>query len=390
MLSSFTFSLAQQPYEFEIRQSGEGFLCETGGDKTGGYNGFGSFGGKCSLYALDYAPVSFRFWLTSNNKNDAKSNYSKVMDIDNDETLHVSFYLSNGETFTSWKAKKQGLVWCVVSSRYFENSTMYFDGNNDWDEAIYMMHQLRKYDIVKVSISDKNNNLLFELDTPNFRSAVTIDAMCKALMEKTGDQGQYGSKIYHEGHLLTNDKTNTPSTVENTTSTVSNSLIQMPSLPSQMTAMQMVMHPFGKLISDVSKYTSLKVMTDLKSLFKDNINYGSGIVYANRKNNKGHNMSYKGVLPDLITCSFKDGRVLAYSFEFLYENEKYSSDVAVKLVRDFEKELKENGIILQEKESGIDMLFLEGKYGKRTIHIRASDYSIIDYWGVCIEINFFD
>ena len=51
----------------------------------------------------------------------------------------------------------------------------------------YVMKQLRKFNITKISINGKI------VSTPNFRSAATIDAMCKTLISKTGDQGQYGS-----------------------------------------------------------------------------------------------------------------------------------------------------------------------------------------------------
>lgn len=65
------------------------------------------------------------------------------------------------------------------------------------------MRQLRKYNIIKFSVNGKITS------TPNFRSAATIDAMCKTLISKTGDQGQYGSINTSSKSPATSSSTNT-------------------------------------------------------------------------------------------------------------------------------------------------------------------------------------
>ena len=57
------------------------------------------------------------------------------------------------------------------------------------NNGAYVMSLLRTYNIVSISIGGTTIN------TPNMRSADTFDAMCKMLISKTGDQGQYGKRL---------------------------------------------------------------------------------------------------------------------------------------------------------------------------------------------------
>lgn len=77
------------------------------------------------------------------------------------------------------------------------------------------MSRLRKVNIVKISVNGKN------LATPNFRSAATIDAMCKKLITKTGDQGQYGTAP--TGSSATSKKTTTNRSSSSSSSNYSSS-----------------------------------------------------------------------------------------------------------------------------------------------------------------------
>ena len=172
------------------------------------------------------------------------------------------------------------------------------------------------------------------------------------------------------------------------------SLINKPLLKPQMSPMQMVMHPFGILKSDVSIYSAQKVADDVQSVFKENVNYDPKyrIVTATRPNNKGHDMSYCGFLSDWMSCCFReDGSVLAYSFEFKFYKDKYSSDFAVSLAQKFVEDLKRENIVLNRINGGRIIEF-EGKHGIRTVSVRVSEGSQIesgDSWGLFIDIRFF-
>lgn len=109
-----------------------------------------------------------------------------------DSGLNAQIYLSNGEVFTTKSLERAGEVW------WFAGDCSSFTSNRKklsdvLSRCSYFMSQLRKYDIQKISVGDGTPDHLMTLMTPGFRSAATTDAMCKALIAKTGDQGQYGT-----------------------------------------------------------------------------------------------------------------------------------------------------------------------------------------------------
>lgn len=104
--------------------------------------------------------------------------------VDEGKTGTMKIYLSNGEILTTTQAKSgSNSFWTNMGAQTIVSSKTNTTTNNGG----YVMQQLRKYNITKIVLDGK------EYATPNFRSAATIDAMCKTLISKTGDQGQYGS-----------------------------------------------------------------------------------------------------------------------------------------------------------------------------------------------------
>lgn len=98
----------------------------------------------------------------------------------------LKLFLSNGEILTGKRQNdtSNSLSFILGSQEFYSSKVSITDNDK---RANYIMRQLRKYNIIKFSVNGKITS------TPNFRSAATIDAMCKTLISKTGDQGQYGS-----------------------------------------------------------------------------------------------------------------------------------------------------------------------------------------------------
>ena len=96
------------------------------------------------------------------------------------KTADVKLYLSNGEILSTTEAIGADL-WIFLGSHTLKSSM-----SNANDKGRYAMGRLREYDITKITVNGK------EYPTPNFRSAVTINAMCKEIISHIGDQGQFG------------------------------------------------------------------------------------------------------------------------------------------------------------------------------------------------------
>lgn len=94
----------------------------------------------------------------------------------------VKIYLSNGEILSTTEAGGGNSLWINFGAQTLKSSM-----SNSNDKGSYAMGRLREYDITKITVNGK------EYPTPNFRSAVTINAMCKEIISNTGDQGQFGN-----------------------------------------------------------------------------------------------------------------------------------------------------------------------------------------------------
>jgi hypothetical protein len=104
----------------------------------------------------------------------------------------LRLYLKNGEVLTTNTASYEPDDYFGISGTFSASSIGFISNKknnfvNELERGKYVMSRLRLYDIIKISYDD---NII---ETPNFWSSATIDAMCKDLMAKTGDQGQYGS-----------------------------------------------------------------------------------------------------------------------------------------------------------------------------------------------------
>ncbi|MBQ6032081.1 MAG: hypothetical protein IJL29_03550 [Prevotella sp.] len=309
------------------------------------------------------------------------------------KTGTVKLYLSNGEVLTSSEARGPFPYLFYIGAQSFTSNKVTVDKSND---GKYAMKQLRRYNIIKISVQG------IEFSTPKFRSAATIDAMCKTLISKTGDQGQYGSSLSGVSTSSTRPSTTTrpntatrpnaptakPSTTvrNNNTARATASLINVPALPKQMTEMQMIMHPFGVLTDNLKDYTQEQVMRDLRKLFGEKITLiKDGHITIFKEWCDGYNMSYKGVVPYKSSCTFfkDDGGLKSYSYDMYYSREKYTKEQSIQIAKNFVKKLQENNIPMVEDEKYYYQA--EGKYRGRKIRI-YEDYMDCNYWTIIILV----
>ena len=104
---------------------------------------------------------------------------------DNSNQGLFEIYLSNGEILSTYVNEVSLMIGFNVAKIKSKNNPSV----DITDNGNYAMYQLRHFDITKLKFAGR----IFE--TPNFHSAATIDAMCKSLISKTGDRGQYGSSL---------------------------------------------------------------------------------------------------------------------------------------------------------------------------------------------------
>ena len=171
-LTANVMSSYAQAYDFKVNESQGGWECDlmVPGLPEGKILRFQLFGKRNST-------CIFSLILS-----DANANYYMGYLIEKGKEGTIKFHLSNGEILSTAKGHGGGL-WNHVGSQNLISSKT----NTSTYNGSYAMQQLRKYNITKISVNGK------EFTTPGFRSAAMIDAMCRKLIAKTGDQGQYGS-----------------------------------------------------------------------------------------------------------------------------------------------------------------------------------------------------
>ena len=384
LLMSFALAHAQQPYAFITEEQSGIYMCSTKGE------GYGvnekTFCGDFSLGSKKDYPVILTWGMFPKNKDEGID-----LLLMEENGITIKFLLSNGEVFETNNTKRVGqLYWFGAPSTSFKSNKSI--KQNAIETGAYFIGQLRKYNITKMTITDMKGHRV-EFNTNGFRSAVTIDAMCKTLMAKTGNQGQYGGG--NSGSSTTRRPANSTQR-NNTTPAKPASLIHQPTLPKKMTAIQMVKHPFGVLKEQVENYTMEQIEKDLKSIFINNvytyISETSKMVYATSTNNTGYDMSYSDVIPTSCSIHIKDGKVLNYHYSFGFLKNEYPQDTANELYNRIKNELKKENIDLKDTNT-ISIAECEGKWGVRTIIIRLYEGSYLesgDSWYIDLDIYFFD
>lgn len=183
-----TIGVSAQSYKFTITPQKNGLYKAVGNVKEK------DFQGEWRIICGTNKSVAIMWFIAPifNDDIQKKKEESVKAFILSDSGLYAQIYLSNGEVFTTKSVERTGeLLWFASDCTSFTSNRR--ELSDDLSRCSYFISQLRKYNIQKISVGDGKPAHLMTLLTPGFRSAATTDAMCKALIAKTGDQGQYGT-----------------------------------------------------------------------------------------------------------------------------------------------------------------------------------------------------
>ena len=283
-----------------------------------------------------------------------------------DSGLYAQIYLSNGEVFTTKSVERTGeLLW-------FANDCTSFTSNrrklsDDLSRCSYFISQLRKYNIQKISVGDGTPDHLMTLMTPGFRSAATTDAMCKALIAKTGDQGQYGTFATKMSSSNSQGSYSSSATINILTF---HQLIccLFGVVPENMTNSNLT---FSYLKSYMSKYPQW------------NIKYTD--YYAKVKCESGFDMSYRGCpIDEYSAYFFKKQDLYSYKITFAYRTGNYQAD-ATKQFSSILNDLRQAGATRREIKPEGARRCIFGDYAGREYSIHLWDHE--NYSTVRLEIK---
>lgn len=343
-----------QAYEFDLEQSeynSDHWLAEL-------HEGIIVIEGKflgMSLYTSQNYSVVLSFYLLDTNNNPHYLSYL----IKDGEQGALQLYLDNGEVLTTSEAGKDHFFIALGAQRLKgqKNTSL---GNNGGDA----MKLLRNHNITKIRVQGH------DFTTPGFRSAATIDAMCKALIGKTGDQGQYGSA-----------STGGSSPQRQQQGGVVNSR--------DLTLRQMILHPFG-VLPDNKNLTYDEAKRILANYPQWNCKYDtnshdSTIKYIELQNNIG--MFYNGNEISSYGATFYDNIIDNYEIYFHLDDHV---DEAKKFYNSLISKLQGDGASLHDVSSfELPKMAKEGTYMGRKIRV---SYVYVNFdglgvtCGVLIEI----
>ena len=180
ILIALTASAQAYVYEHEIKENGwhECFTNDNNmyRDNTGELYHFFLDAQKDSYCVVGFVTRTIQF--ESKNKGIKLSK--------KEEDFPIQFKLSNGYILKSdtLNSKHWDMIFRISSGGMTINNRILDD--KSYQDA---MSLLRTYDIVAITVEG------ITINTPGLRSADTFDAMCKTLISKTGDQGQYGKRL---------------------------------------------------------------------------------------------------------------------------------------------------------------------------------------------------
>lgn len=276
--------------------------------------------------------------------------------MDNSDQGLFEIYLSNGETLSTYVNDAALMISFNMSKIKSKNnpSIDYTDNGN------YAMYHLRHYDITKLKFAGR----IFE--TPNFHSAATIDAMCKSLISKTGDRGQYGSSLNratNSNHQGSYAPTNT----------------------NDMTFHQMMCCLFGVVPENMTNgnltFSSLKSV--MSKYPQWNIKYTD--YFATVKSELGFDMAYRGCPIDEYNVFFLEKQNLySYKISFSYKTGNYQAD-ATKQFSSILNDLRQAGATRREIKPEGARRCIFGDYAGREYSIHLYDYK--NYSTVSLEIK---
>lgn len=255
---------------------------------------------------------------------DHGTNYTRLYEIsDTLEQIYrtVTLTLSNGETLTTTKeAISNSFIENIVvdiPTHLFAHSDKKTLPVDEYARFRYVMGQLQKYDIRRVSV----DGLAFDLT--DFHSAATLHAMMKTIAEKIGN----------DAYMF------------NISDTPASSPAAPAVRPRNISIADFVRHPFALAsLSGDATYNEAKTAVTSQnwaSYHPDNT------AYITCYSNDGYNMAYQGHLPYEAQAYFLDnGKINSWSYAFYFSKERYNYETIHALVLRMKQELQQAGITL--------------------------------------------
>ena len=379
-------SLAQS-YKYEVKQLSEGYYQATLSDQL-------HFKERqtilFNIHCKQGHTAVLGFYLFDLESLDHLAKFHK----EKNDTYTVQIHLSNGEIITrqaEWK-----LFW-IHMAEYTPQSV----GGGAHAQLGGAMTLLRKYNITKIVIQG------YDFPTPNFQSAATFDAMCRDLIKKIGDNGQFGTapdnspsgrnenvnKSVSTQTTTTTNKTTVKPTKTKPAVEISYPMYQRPNPDSYsivtnrtMTASQMVRHPFG-VLPDTPAYYSDDDIKYFLDKYPWNPKYGDP---ATEKNICGIwiydcQMSYRNRKPEWMEGDIEKGRLYRYRYWFSFKSKenkpKYYDSFANQLV----SELKAQGLSMSEEHTS-GYLRGEGSLDNRTFRVSVTHHTELNSTSVVLDI----
>ena len=244
----------------------------------------------------------------------------KQFEIDTKESAVIKLFLSNGDIFTDTQCAKQIMWYYTAPPRYTCNKRNF---SNHMDANQYVMNKLRMYNIIKLSIDGK------VVSTQSFRSAATIDAMCKKLIQYTGDQGQYGSRTANNTTSPNNNSTSSrpnPTTRQNSTSTqtrpntnsnaVNSYISEAKRLFAQkeMDVVRMAKYPLGFISPNTRTRAEVKKQTDACGVSYNVSSFTNTLFDSN-----GYDLKWHGKSPLDVVITIEDSYWDKWEYTFIYK-----------------------------------------------------------------------
>ncbi|MBR1593950.1 MAG: hypothetical protein IJ659_04170 [Alloprevotella sp.] len=311
---------------------------------------------------------------------DLSANGTKLLAIDidpkgsGDVKGTVQLHLSNGEVLTSNEASSLSLSIYVGAQtlRGTKNPNL---RNNGGDA----MALLRRYDITQIVV----NGRVFT--TPGFRSAATYDAMCRSLMAKTGDQGQYGTAAVSQP---------AQSAAVSQPAAPNRAPVQMPVVTSKrMTLRQMLQRPFGVFPENCWEITFADAEENLRNypgwttdVYRDATNASITLSFT-----KGYDMTLGGDIPATASCFWQNGRLKTFSYTFQLNKDVYDRQAAVRFAQTLERDIvNSEHVSFVGKPDFLPTYYFylsEAAYSGRVITISLTDGSLPNTYKVQVSIS---
>lgn len=279
----------------------------------------------------------------------AESEISEVMT----NNLLIQIKLSNGDMLRSNTQNSilgRKLVFISSGSLTVNNKILN-------DNGYYVMSLLRTYDIVDFTVNGAS------VKAPEIHTADTFDAMCKTLISKIGDKGQYGKRLTGGNQTTTQQTpskptTSTSSTNKEQTTKQNNNLFNETTIPS-INIVNYIKYPFGIKELNAKHNTKSAFISAMKKyhpkIKKSKSEGYDGYFYGDYKNPlyltyKGKVMDAAGATFDRLKINNNTSYLCQFWYLFNFDKSTYTSNDIYNFANAIIQDLNNEGIFLYNKE----------------------------------------